>query len=55
MRSIAIKLTIAAVLATVLSGCIMYIGPEKGHHHSWHKSEPAPDEKPADTVEKTAA
>ncbi len=56
MRSIVLKLTIAAVLAATLSGCIMYVSPDSDHHYTWHKTNaPAPDEKPADTVNKAAA
>ena len=44
-------------LATSLSGCIVYVSPDKTHiHHvGVHETAPAPDEKPADTVDKTPA
>ncbi len=54
MKSIVLKLCVAAVLATSLSGCIVYVSPDEGHIHIHHtKDGPSSSEKPAATVEKT--
>ena len=60
MKSIVLKLCAIAVLASSLSGCIVYVSPDDEHHgvHIYHhtdKDAPAPNEKPAATVNKTPA
>ncbi|WP_443747411.1 hypothetical protein [Asticcacaulis solisilvae] len=57
MKSIVLKLCVAAVLASSLSGCIIYVSPDKHDHFYIHhtKDGPASDEKPAPTTEKTPA
>lgn len=61
MKSIVLKLAIIAVLASSLSGCIVYVSPDDDHdhhvrfYHHTDKDAPARDEKPAATVEKTPA
>ena len=59
MKSIVLKLAVVAVLASSLSGCIVYVSPDDDHDHHLrvyhHKDAPAPDEKPAPTVDKTPA
>jgi len=48
MKSIVFKLACVAALAASLTGCIMYVGPHKGHDD--YASAPASDEKPAETL-----
>jgi len=60
MKSIVLKLCVVAVLASSLSGCIVYVSPDDHDHHVrfYHhtdKDAPAPDEKPAATTDKTPA
>ena len=55
MISIVLKLCVAAVLATSLSGCIVIVAPDKDHVHIHHGKDGPSDEKPAATVEKTPA
>ncbi len=58
MKSIFLKLGVVAVLASSLSGCIVYVSPDDHDHPiRFHhtKDAPAPDEKPAPTVDKTPA
>lgn len=52
MISTLTRLAIVAALAASLSGCIMYVSPD--HHATFHHTKTAPDEKPAETVDKTA-
>jgi hypothetical protein len=59
MKTIA-TLALLTGLAVILSGCIVYVSPDKTTFHSMHhyKSEPekpAPDEKPAPTGDAPAA
>lgn len=54
MKSIVLKLALVVVLASSLSGCIVYVSPDKDHIHIYHSKDGAPsDEKPAATVDKT--
>jgi len=60
MKSIVLKLVAVAALASSLSGCIVYVSPDDHDHrvrfyHHIDKDAPAPDEKPADTVDKKPA
>lgn len=57
MKSIVLKLAVAAVLASSLSGCIVYVSPDKHDHlYIHHTKDAAPsDEKPAPTTDKTPA
>jgi len=48
VKSTVIKIACIAVLASALSGCIIYTAPD--HHHHMNHDAPAYDEKPADTT-----
>jgi len=57
------KLAALAALGAALSGCVIYVSPDKtsvhGLHHSSYTSheddKPAPDEKPAATMDTSAS
>ncbi len=50
MKHVLLKLAVIAVAASALSGCIVYVSPDKDVHT--HRSHPV-DEKPADTMSHT--
>ncbi len=57
IRTLAI-LALGATMGVALSGCIVYVSPDKDHnyhHGTMHQTPASSDEKPADTVDKSPA